>query len=402
MRKHLLFVLIGVLFITSNTYSFSIEKGTPKKNPKKVSKKTILSNNFSPPTPNITGFSNYCPLTQQLIAQNVSISHSAGDTAGLPSATIQISSGYVSSQDVLSLASAIPGVSSSWSSATGTLTLSCSGGGGCLIPYATLEAALEAVQFYSSSPTPSGTKTFTVTLGLPGLNYNSTTGHHYEWVDGEVSWTQANTGANGMDYYGLQGYITTVTSSTENSHVLGVAQGNSWLGITDTQTEGTFRYVTGPEAGTTITYDNWAAGEPNNADGKEHYVQLLDGIGGGKNGRWNDSRVDGPPKGFEEYKIAGFVVEYGGMPGDPTFSDNTSLNMNAAPAAPVVTTPVNYCQFATASALTATALANHTLRWYTVATGGSPLAGAPTPSTATVGTTAYYVSQVSNTAGCVN
>ena len=45
---------------------------------------------------------------------------------------------------------------------------------------------------------------------------------------------------------------------------------------------------------------------------------------------------------------------------------------------------------AIASALTA---AGTNLKWYTVSTGGTALAGAPTPSTATVGNTTYYVSQ---------
>ncbi|WP_264522313.1 T9SS type B sorting domain-containing protein [Flavobacterium sp. N1994] len=64
------------------------------------------------------------------------------------------------------------------------------------------------------------------------------------------------------------------------------------------------------------------------------------------------------------------------------------------PAAPVVTTPINYCQGATASALSATALTGGTLNWYgTNATGGTASATAPTPSTTTVGPTTYYVSQ---------
>jgi hypothetical protein len=39
------------------------------------------------------------------------------------------------------------------------------------------------------------------------------------------------------------------------------------------------------------------------------------------------------------------------------------------------------------------------LKWYSVATGGTALASAPIPSTTTVGTTTYYVSQV-NASGC--
>jgi hypothetical protein len=71
-----------------------------------------------------------------------------------------------------------------------------------------------------------------------------------------------------------------------------------------------------------------------------------------------------------------------------------SITVNALPAAPTVTTPVNYSQGATATALTATGTA---LKWYTVATGGTALTTAPTPSTTATGTTNYYVSQTTNT-----
>lgn len=70
------------------------------------------------------------------------------------------------------------------------------------------------------------------------------------------------------------------------------------------------------------------------------------------------------------------------------------VNVTATPAAPTVTTPVNYTQGATATALTATGTG---LKWYTVATGGTGSATAPVPSTTTAGTVSYYVSQTSGT-----
>ncbi len=63
----------------------------------------------------------------------------------------------------------------------------------------------------------------------------------------------------------------------------------------------------------------------------------------------------------------------------------------AAPS--VATTSYTYCQGATASTLTATASTGNALSWYDVATGGTALAGAPTPSTSAPGTYTYYVSQ---------
>lgn len=70
-----------------------------------------------------------------------------------------------------------------------------------------------------------------------------------------------------------------------------------------------------------------------------------------------------------------------------------SFSSGVTPA-PTVLTPVTYCQGVTATALTATGTA---LKWYSVATGGTALASAPIPTTSTVGSTTYYVSQTINT-----
>ena len=64
-----------------------------------------------------------------------------------------------------------------------------------------------------------------------------------------------------------------------------------------------------------------------------------------------------------------------------------------AVAPPVVKSPVYYCQGSTAVPLTATPSSGNTLRWYTVATGGTFTSTAPTPATATVGSISYYVSE---------
>ncbi|MCO6175412.1 T9SS type A sorting domain-containing protein, partial [Flavobacterium sp. NRK F10] len=68
------------------------------------------------------------------------------------------------------------------------------------------------------------------------------------------------------------------------------------------------------------------------------------------------------------------------------------------PAAPTAMTPVTYTQGDTASPLTATT-GGTDLLWYTSATGGTGSTTAPTPSTATVGSTSYWVSST-NSNGC--
>jgi gliding motility-associated-like protein len=82
------------------------------------------------------------------------------------------------------------------------------------------------------------------------------------------------------------------------------------------------------------------------------------------------------------------------------FTDTYTMTVNAIPVAPTVaTTTFAYCQNATATTLTATAAASHTLKWYTVATGGTGSSTAITPVTTTAGTFTYYVTQV-NASGC--
>ena len=77
-----------------------------------------------------------------------------------------------------------------------------------------------------------------------------------------------------------------------------------------------------------------------------------------------------------------------------------SFTANTSPSAPTAS-GATYCQGATPSALTASAPSgSNTQNWYTVSTGGTPLAGAPTPSTSTAGSTTYYVGEISGSNGC--
>lgn len=78
-------------------------------------------------------------------------------------------------------------------------------------------------------------------------------------------------------------------------------------------------------------------------------------------------------------------------------SSRTQINVNVKnrPDIPHTVASLNYCQGQTALQLSASGTA---LLWYTVATGGTGSSGAPIPSTSTVGTTSYFVSQTLN--GC--
>lgn len=69
---------------------------------------------------------------------------------------------------------------------------------------------------------------------------------------------------------------------------------------------------------------------------------------------------------------------------------NIAVVVNSFPAAPTVTSTVNLCKDGPSSALTATGT---NLKWYSTLTGGTATTTAPTPSTSSLSSTDYYVSQ---------
>ncbi|MCB9685918.1 MAG: aryl-sulfate sulfotransferase [Alphaproteobacteria bacterium] len=84
----------------------------------------------------------------------------------------------------------------------------------------------------------------------------------------------------------LGGDLVFIHSELENRAVAQLsAPGTYWVGLTDTVTEGTFRWVDGTPA----TYTSWYRGEPNDAGGDEDCVS----INYGGDGKWNDYRCSG-------------------------------------------------------------------------------------------------------------
>ena len=86
---------------------------------------------------------------------------------------------------------------------------------------------------------------------------------------------------------------------------------------------------------------------------------------------------------------------------NPTVCETATVTVTVtctAPSAPT-TSPLTLCQGVTANPLTASSEVGTSLRWYTGATGGT-FATSITPSTATLGTTNYYVSSYNTTTGC--
>jgi hypothetical protein len=80
--------------------------------------------------------------------------------------------------------------------------------------------------------------------------FNPVNQHYYEVVTpASRIWDEANTDAGGKTLFGLKGYLATITSQSEQNFINGNGM-YGWIGANDKTTEGQWKWVTGPEAGT--------------------------------------------------------------------------------------------------------------------------------------------------------
>ena len=104
--------------------------------------------------------------------------------------------------------------------------------------------------------------------------------HTYEQINGSYTWSAAKADAESRG-----GYLATVTSLEEKNEIELVRTTNSWLGGSDTQTEGTWAWVTGEP----WSYHFWNSSEPNGGTGENYLVT------DSSDGRWNDLGVGNVP-----------------------------------------------------------------------------------------------------------
>jgi gliding motility-associated-like protein len=229
----------------------------------------------------------------------------------LTGVSVSIYNNYSSSQDVLGIDGATSGtegsISYSFNSTTGILSIN---GSADATDY---QAIIRKLTYTNTSATPS-TLTRSIKISLNTALPFDGNGHYYEYVtSSSITWSAAKTAASNMKYFGLQGYLVTITSAEESAFCASKLLGQGWLGASDESSEGTWRWVAGPENGTVLTYTHWNSGEPNDAGGNEDCAQFL------ANGLWNDLSSTAT--------LTGYVVEYGGMAGDPVLdiSDNVTV-----------------------------------------------------------------------------
>lgn len=124
-----------------------------------------------------------------------------------------------------------------------------------------------------------------VTSEMKLTNYQSFGGHRYAITTDKCNWDEAKQFALKQN-----GYLVIINSMEENNFIKTTyripLKGNVhddvlWIGLSDAQEEGIFRWVNGEIP----TFTNWSSGEPNNDYGTQDYGHMyLDGT-------WDDSEV---------------------------------------------------------------------------------------------------------------
>ncbi len=237
-----------------------------------------------------------------------------------------------------------------------------------------------------------GTVKFSGSGGFTTIN-STTVITDGEWHHVAGSFSHNNTDGTNASLY-IDGVLESNTTAYENGQI----SGSSYLPAIGGNDEVPGRYFTGSIDELRIWNVARTASEINSnkaceLTGSENdllaYYTFNQGFGGADNTAittLEDATVNDNNGVFNFMSLTGLTSN---------FLTEATLN---TPTVPSVTTPVQYNQNATATALTATTTSAG-LVWYTTATGGTGATTAPTPSTATLGSTSYWVASI-NSKGC--
>jgi len=205
--------------------------------------------------------------------------------------------------------------------------------------------ALATLSFKGDGSTSSSTISISATP--TGAAYNSANGHYYRAVSvANIDWDDARAAAksDAQKFNGLTGYLVTITTEQENDWIAEKIATSAWTGGSDSESERTWKWMDGPEAGQTYTcqnfgtggtgatisgcseqsYLNWDPGEPNQYNNTNEDFMHLYGTGD-KKGKWNDYTIGND-------NVDAYIVEYGGQGGTATVYGSASISITSTEA----------------------------------------------------------------------
>ncbi len=192
---------------------------------------------------------------------------------------------------------------------------------------------------------------------LSGKTPQKTTynGHEYWYYADTCTWYAAKTIC---EYLG--GHLVTISDGVENNVVYELTPGkNVWIGATDVEKEGTWKWVTGES----FSHTAWSEGEPNNGwendEGNQNYLLQY------PDGGWDDCHG---------CLMNGFVCEIEPTSYTVTFNPNGG---SVSPTSKTVTYGSTYGELPTPTRTGYTFTG-----WYTAASGGSQVTSSTTVTTA--------------------
>ncbi|MEZ6057924.1 MAG: tandem-95 repeat protein [Planctomycetaceae bacterium] len=187
----------------------------------------------------------------------------------------------------------------------------------------------------------------------PTLNYDAATGKFYRFVASSSEWSTALAGATSSALNGVAGQLVTIRSAYENEVVRNLVDslgwGGTWLGATDTTSEGNYFWLNGTQDGdqfwsggatgsaTSGDFANFSPGEPygdGNSPTEDYLIMYTD------TGLWDDIEPTSIPGYTIEWDASEVLSNYTFSINDP--SSNFEIDTNTGEITVAATSTLDY------------------------------------------------------------
>lgn len=159
-----------------------------------------------------------------------------------------------------------------------------------------------------------------ISIDAPVVNPNN--GHAYYVVNQATDWDTAKAAAEALTFGSFTGHLVTIQDQAELDWIMGnLNVTRPWIGLYQNTASSSYSEPTGGwewVTGEPFTFDNWAAGEPNDNPAGENTAEMFG------NGEWNDIQS------FNAWTNS-YIVEFDGGGGPALFCSPANPNSTGNP-----------------------------------------------------------------------